>query len=727
MSGRRHRRARLPVALVAVAAVLPAGASAAAGAGSPAGMHLAEVNCTGTDWVEIANPGVAPVPLDGWVLTDDPPDRVPLRPDHRFVFGPDDIVPPGGVLVIAAAPSQPMTGFAFGISCDDHLRLVDASAAVADEVVLPGGEGPGQTYGRDGDGAWAWGAATPGEEPGGDAAAVQASAPAGLFDPLRVARIEFAVDPVDLAKLCVEPREYVDAVLRLGTPTARFMPYRVGLRLKGSGSYRDLQTCTGPGRTPGKAAFRVKFHHSVSGQRFFGLRGLTLNNMVQDPSKIAEAATSHLARSVGVPTARVGYARVRLNDLEYGVYADVETVDRVMTARWFPSLGHVYDHDDYGVDVVPADVGRFEVDEGDEANRSDLEALAAAAANPAEGWAQRVGPLADLDRLTRVFALEHYVHHWDGYSVFDSALHPNNYYLHADAAGAFDLVPSGTDLTWRYPQSPGRVGRGALMRGCVLDDACRALYVDAVAQLADDAQALGLPGYARALESVLAPHLAGDPFVTDPAGVAEAVDDAAALMARGPSNARAWVADPVFTWPVVAPPADDGPPGDPGANPAPAPSPLGEPAVGLSDPPAPPMYTGVPSHLTVTGRVATPAGLVRLTLRLRVPRRGTPPVTVRTALVIARTELDAVYARALAADIGTRFARRLNAPAPPGASWRLARGVHWRGVVGAGGVRLMPLAAGEVIVGPRCVATGARARTVTRFGYRMRVARGPCR
>lgn len=718
MSGRRRRRARLPVALAAVAVVLVAGASAAAGAGPPPGPHLAEVNCSGTDWVEIANPGAADASLDGWTLSDDSAPATPVT------FGDGDVVPAGGVLVIAAS-AEPMTGFPFGVACDDQLQLADPSAAVVDEVVLPGGEQPGQAYRRDSGGAWGWGVATPGEGPSDDAAGVHAVAPAGLFDPFRVARFQFEVDPVDLAKLCVEPREYVDAVLRVSTPTARFMPYRVGFRLKGNSSYRDLQTCTGPGRTPGKAAFRVKFHHSVSGQRFFGLRGLTLNNMVQDPSKIAEAVTSHIAREAGVPTARVGYAEVGVNDLSYGLYADVETVDRVMTARWFGSLGHLYDHDDYGVDVLAADIPRFEIDEGDEGDRSDLEALAAAAAGPAEGWSQRVGPLMDLGGMTTAFALEHYVHHWDGYSVRDNQFNPNNYYLHSDEAGVFSLIPSGTDQTWRFEQSPGRVGRGTLMRGCVVDHVCRGLYIEAVGDVSQRARQLDLPAYAQALAASLAPWLAQDPFV-DPQDVEFGVADAVWLMQRRPASVAAWLADPVFTWPVVAPRPDEvdpvSPPDDGQATPTPGPALPGSPAAG-GETQVP--VAGPPSHLTITGRVATPAGLKRLTLRLRVPRRGTPPVSVPVALVARRAGLGPVYARALAADIAMRAARRLNATSPPSVPWALGGGLRWRAVMGAGGPRVLPLAPGEVVVtGAACAATPSRVRRVTRFGYVLRVTRG---
>ena len=94
----------------------------------------------------------------------------------------------------------------------------------------------------------------------------------------------------------------------------------------------------------------------------------------------------------------------------------------------------------YAVDVSPGRSGEFEVDEGSSTDLSDLEALAAANAGGADGWWERMQPVADLAEMTRVWAAEHYMGHWDGYSVGSDANQPNNYYLHSDLAGRFSLI-----------------------------------------------------------------------------------------------------------------------------------------------------------------------------------------------------------------------------------------------------------------------------------------------
>jgi spore coat protein CotH len=51
--------------------------------------------------------------------------------------------------------------------------------------------------------------------------------------------------------------------------------------------------------------------------------------------------------------------------------------------------------------------------------------------------------VADLDQMTRMWAAEAYLGHWDGYASWNT----NNYYLHADGDGRFTMLPWGTDQT----------------------------------------------------------------------------------------------------------------------------------------------------------------------------------------------------------------------------------------------------------------------------------------
>ena len=256
-----------------------------------------------------------------------------------------------------------------------RMRLADAGGALADEIAIP--SSPTRPTP---------GAATPtppapwiqtappraapnlpststGEPPGDQAA--------WLFDPGQVVDIDLSIPQASREALADEPTEYQPATFSLTTdraaPTDRWR-WVYGSRAD-IGSFRPLT---------GKAAFKVKFAHSVAGQRFLGLKTLTLNNMVQDPSMLHEVfayrgvSRGRRARAADRLRARAGRRR--------GVRAlpNVETLDDVCLPQWFDSTQHLYEGE-YGADVPPGQAGAFEVDEGSEGDRTDLERLIAQA------------------------------------------------------------------------------------------------------------------------------------------------------------------------------------------------------------------------------------------------------------------------------------------------------------------------------------------------------------
>lgn len=120
-----------------------------------------EVNCTGTDWIELYNPTDTAIAIGGWVLTDDPLDRQPLRDSHRFTIPEGTVIPAGGYYV---APGWG-DGIPFGISCDDTIILADQANEPIDSIQLDALSSGLRTYTRVPDGAdsWAWRDPTPGK------------------------------------------------------------------------------------------------------------------------------------------------------------------------------------------------------------------------------------------------------------------------------------------------------------------------------------------------------------------------------------------------------------------------------------------------------------------------------------------------------------------------------------------------------------------------------------
>lgn len=337
--------------------------------------------------------------------------------------------------------------------------------------------------------------------PVGASASTVAEPPPGtagwLFDPGAVVEIDLGLPQESIEILEKEPEEeYQPATFSLTAGGQTYGPLSVGARLKGGiGSFRPLF---------GKAAFKVKFDELVDEQTFFGLEKLTLNNMVQDPTMMRETLAYEAFRSVGVAAPRTGYAFVRVNGEAFGLYLNVETLDAVALPRWFASTQHLYEGS-YGADVKPGGAEDFEVDEGKSKKREDLEALIAAANDEADDWSEGMAGYADLDQMARMWAVERYLGHWDGYAGELYPLSPNNYYLHSDAGGLFRMLPWGTDQTWGLRVGFGEEGAGLLFARCLADTSCAAIYRDAV-QLAGSAIAgLNVAAHIDALAAQLAP------------------------------------------------------------------------------------------------------------------------------------------------------------------------------------------------------------------------------
>ncbi|HEX6688107.1 MAG TPA: CotH kinase family protein [Solirubrobacterales bacterium] len=402
---------------------------------------------------------------------------------------------------------------------------------------------------------------------------------APMFRPDTIDVIDLQLPPESFKTLEDEPEDhYVEGTFSLaetdGTPggVGPFsMPITVGIRLKGgNGSFRDLKDK--------KAAFKIKFNQ-VKGQKFLGLKKLTLNNMVQDASMLHETMAYEAFRALGVPAPRTGYANVYVNGVNYGVHLNVETYDDVSLPHWFATTQHLYEADEPGVDVRPESQGEFEVDEGDEEDRGDLKALIAAANSGATDWSGGMATTADLGEMTRMWAVERYTGHWDGYAGVAlphiPPVRPNNYFLHSDEAGLFSMLPWGTDQTWGLDVEFDEPAGGLLFNNCLADASCKGQYVHALRELQGVVDGLDLGVQAGCLAERLAPWQAiedGERREYDAEEIAEGVEAAEDFIAARPAELSDWLAtQPAGGGGATAAPAPCGSP-----EPEPAPEPEAE-------------------------------------------------------------------------------------------------------------------------------------------------------
>lgn len=320
-----------------------------------------------------------------------------------------------------------------------------------------------------------------------------------LFNPLKVLNMDFVLPQTSIDNLWADPETYQPATMEYNKPDGtRVGPFPITFRLKGGwGSWRDLN---------GKAAFKIKIP-SASRPNIYGLKKLTLNNMVQDPSFVHEALAYRMFRNVSIAAPRVGYSWVTVNGATYGLYANVETPDDLMLKRWFQSTQHLYEGA-YWADLWPGSESYFEVDEGNEDDRSDLTALINANQLEGAAWFTAIQQVADLPQFVKMWAVETFIGHWDGYSYVIK----NNYYLHSDNTGKFSMLPWGTDQTWNeYLTFHDTTDRALMFYRCISYLPCRGLYDQALSQVVVAAKNLRLTTMVDQIKSVVTPHIQVDP------------------------------------------------------------------------------------------------------------------------------------------------------------------------------------------------------------------------
>ncbi len=406
-----------------------------------------------------------------------------------------------------------------------------------------------------------------------------------LYDPTAVWVIEIDLPQASQEALEADPEgAYQPATLTLqhtdefpGDTVVTIGPKEVEMRLKGSASFRDLSE---------KAAFKLKFPKEGKGTGpLLGLRKMTLNNMVEDPSMTHETLAFALHRALGVPASRTGFVYLKINGEHFGLYLDVENYDNVAMAKklgaFDTDVQHVYEGEN-GTDVEPGEVGSFEVDEGP-ADISDLEGLAAAVAGP-DPWLTGVGAHADLEEMTRMWAAEKYSGQFDGYAGGPALDHPNNYFLATGPDQLFRMLPWGQDETWQAANHlPFDGEAGVMFEGCLDDPGCEALYEEALWDAQTTVPSLKLDQLAVCTAELLAPwqqleEEESTRFEYDAAEIASAIAETRAFIAGRPEELADYLGN---TAPAQPAPVDSCPAEEP--EPKPQPTPTG------GTPPQPPV------------------------------------------------------------------------------------------------------------------------------------------
>lgn len=483
--------------LLLTSGLLAIGPNLIATATTPTDVVINEVRCDDVkpDFVELYNYGTTTVNLDGWVLAD----HLGTLSDAVHVKSLDSItISPRKYLKIYKGTRA--IDFAFNIACGSDTikiaKVANGTSTTIDSVAIPPLSN-GFSWGRLTTKRLGWGATipNPGAKNIASAAGAKFDQSSWIFDPLIVKRIDLNLPSATLTDFqngnqgnVYQPGSF--SMTSLSAPSATPAPIQVGVRLKkGYGSYRPFGSLA----NPNKSSFKIKFNSTVAGQRFFGLKKLTLNNMTQDPSLVREYSSYTIFRAMGIPCPRVGYASVYVNKVHWGFYLTLEPYDDVSLSWQYPSTGHLYEGfwTDRPSDLSP---GRatvaYQIDEGSTTNRSDIEGLISAL-NTYPISSTQVARYLNIDQVAKTMAIEQYLDHWDGYASTRTWT-PNNYYLHSDRSGYFELLPWGTDQTFSGNSADFGNAIGTLFKKCYADSYCKSQYLKSIAQVSKVANSLTL-------------------------------------------------------------------------------------------------------------------------------------------------------------------------------------------------------------------------------------------
>ncbi|MGV9793097.1 CotH kinase family protein [Gordonia sp. NPDC003422] len=256
-----------------------------------------------------------------------------------------------------------------------------------------------------------------------------------------------------------------------------------------------------------------------------GSRYLTLNNSIQDPSFARQVVGYKLFELAGLPYSRCNIVRVLVNGKPIGqgiptapapgVFVSVEPVmPRYIERNFAHRDGNLYEieHTDDFIDKRFDFIGVEDLSEFDD--KADLRlAINHLKAHGIAGAAD----VFDLDRFIRLYAMDFFLKHWDGYSR-----NTNNTYVYndVDAVAApgldnvhFTLIPWGLDQILQ-PKRHFFMGNDGMLADMVRKDPTRH------AQLLDQIRELRQSVFDRDVQqSVLIPMIEKMQTILTPLGV----------------------------------------------------------------------------------------------------------------------------------------------------------------------------------------------------------------
>ena len=210
-----------------------------------------------------------------------------------------------------------------------------------------------------------------------------------------------------------------------------------------------------------KRSFNVTLDNVKGNQDLYGYNSLNLLNSHTDPTFLRSVLYLQAARDY-LPAAKANWVRVVINGESWGLYVNVQQVDKPFLAEWFKTKNGTRwkvpgsPNGRGGLEYLGTDVAAYKQiyeikgDDDPKAWAALMELTRVLNQTPPESLEPALTPIMDVDNVLRFLAVEAALVNNDGYWVRAS-----DYNIYLDVKGRFRLVPHDTNETF-----PARGGGG---------------------------------------------------------------------------------------------------------------------------------------------------------------------------------------------------------------------------------------------------------------------------
>lgn len=274
-----------------------------------------------------------------------------------------------------------------------------------------------------------------------------------VYDAAHLMQVDIRMDPDDWERLRNETRTLADTLASESCGEQPFESpfewYEAAVTVDGAAFDRVEVRKKGflGSMNVDKPSLKIDLGEFDDDATLHGVRRLTLNNAVSDPSLLRQCLAYAAFADAGVPASRCSMASVRVNGEDKGVFVNIEPIKEPFLLRNFgDDSGNLYE----GTlsDFREGWTGTFEKKTNeDAADFRDIEALVEALEADDDELLAALDAVVDLDAFFTFWAMELLTLHVDGY-----AWNTNNFYLYADPSdGRFHFIPWGVDAAFYDP------------------------------------------------------------------------------------------------------------------------------------------------------------------------------------------------------------------------------------------------------------------------------------